>query len=125
MEKIIIEEEFNDLEEELRKIADKLKELDRLVCVGKLRHSYPHSWRSKAPLIFRNTPQWFISMEKNKLRNKALKSIDETSYDHNYSFIPIIPFHPSHDSSCTGIYIYIYMNNSPINSWPYRKSRPF
>ena len=47
------------------KIAEKLKELDRLVYLGKLHHSYPHSWRSKAPLIFRNTPQWFISMEQN------------------------------------------------------------
>ena len=61
-------------------IAEKLKELDRLVYLGKLRHSYPHSWRSKAPLIFRNTPQWFISMDKQNLRKKALKSIDETVF---------------------------------------------
>ena len=45
-----------------------------------LNHSYPHSWRSKAPLIYRATPQWFISMEKNSLRKKALKSIQETSF---------------------------------------------
>jgi isoleucyl-tRNA synthetase len=45
-----------------------------------IKHSYPHSWRSKAPLIFRNTPQWFISMEKNNLRNVALKAIDETRF---------------------------------------------
>ena len=62
------------------KIADKLIELNRLYGKGKLRHSYPHSWRSKAPLIFRNTPQWFISMEKNNLRNKALTSIDATKF---------------------------------------------
>ena len=62
------------------KIAEKLKELNRLVYLGKLRHSYPHSWRSKAPLIFRNTPQWFISMDKQNLRNKALKSINETKF---------------------------------------------
>ena len=43
-------------------------------------HSYPHSWRSKAPLIFRNTPQWFISMEINDLRAKALKAIDEVRW---------------------------------------------
>ena len=61
-------------------IAEKLKELDRLVYLGKLRHSYPHSWRSKAPLIFRNTPQWFISMDKQNLRKKSLKSIDETVF---------------------------------------------
>ena len=62
------------------KIADKLKELNKLIFLGKLRHSYPHSWRSKAPLIFRNTPQWFISMEKQNLREKALKSIDATKF---------------------------------------------
>ena len=61
-------------------IAEKLKELDKLVYLGKLQHSYPHSWRSKAPLIFRNTPQWFISMDKQNLRKKALKSIDETIF---------------------------------------------
>ncbi len=47
---------------------------------GKLRHSYPHSWRSKAPLIFRNTPQWFISMETGGLRDKALAAIDQTRF---------------------------------------------
>jgi len=62
------------------KIAEKLNELSKLLFKGTLRHSYPHSWRSKAPLIYRNTPQWFISMEKNKLREIALKSIDETIF---------------------------------------------
>src|SRR5581483_8651617 len=47
---------------------------------GKLTHSYPHSWRSKAPLIFRNTPQWFISMETNGLREVALAAIDATRW---------------------------------------------
>jgi len=51
-----------------------------LFAKGSLRHSYPHSWRSKAPLIFRNTPQWFVSMETNGLREKALKAIDETRW---------------------------------------------
>lgn len=51
-----------------------------LLAKGKVEHSYPHSWRSKAPLIYRNTPQWFISMETNDLRDKALKSIDETAF---------------------------------------------
>jgi isoleucyl-tRNA synthetase len=46
----------------------------------KVTHSYPHSWRSKAPLIFRNTSQWFISMETNDLRDKALAAIDETRF---------------------------------------------
>jgi isoleucyl-tRNA synthetase len=47
---------------------------------GRLRHQYPHSWRSKAPLIFRNTPQWFISMATNDLRKKALAAIDATAF---------------------------------------------
>ena len=51
---------------------------------GRLKHSYPHSWRSKAPLIFRNTPQWFISMGDDKgadgLRAIALKAIEETRF---------------------------------------------
>ena len=44
------------------------------------RHSYPHSWRSKAKVIFRCTPQWFVSMETNGLREKALTAIDETRF---------------------------------------------
>ena len=51
-----------------------------LLARGTLTHSYPHSWRSKAPLIFRNTPQWFISMAANGLREKALQAIDETRW---------------------------------------------
>ena len=57
-----------------------LAEAGRLLAKGKLKHSYPHSWRSKAPLIFRNTSQWFISMETNDLRKKALKAIDDTRF---------------------------------------------
>jgi isoleucyl-tRNA synthetase len=51
-----------------------------LLARGTLVHSYPCSWRSKAPLIFRNTPQWFISMATNQLRQKALKAIAETRW---------------------------------------------
>ena len=47
---------------------------------GRLKHSYPHSWRSKAPLIFRNTAQWFISMETNDLRETALQAINDTRF---------------------------------------------
>ncbi len=53
---------------------------DRLLAKGKLRHQYPHSWRSKAPLIFRNTPQWFISMETNALRQTALSEIEAVKF---------------------------------------------
>ena len=52
----------------------------KLLAKGSLRHQYPHSWRSKAPLIFRNTAQWFISMETTGLRATALKSIEETKF---------------------------------------------
>ena len=51
-----------------------------LLARGSLEHSYPCSWRSKAPLIFRTTPQWFISMEKNDLRGAALKAIGDTRW---------------------------------------------
>lgn len=61
-------------------VVDSLKNRWRLLAEGKLDHSYPHSWRSKAPLIFRNTPQWFISMDTNDLREKALKAIDDTQW---------------------------------------------
>lgn len=62
-------------------IMGKLVEAGALVAKGKLRHSYPHSWRSKAPLIFRTTAQWFIPMDgEGDLRNKALKAIDDTQW---------------------------------------------
>lgn len=57
-----------------------LAEAGALLASRPLVHSYPHSWRSKAPLIFRNTPQWFISMETGNLRDKALAAIDATRF---------------------------------------------
>ncbi|MBT3628878.1 MAG: isoleucine--tRNA ligase, partial [Rhodospirillaceae bacterium] len=61
-------------------VADALQQAGALLARGKLVHSYPHSWRSKAPLIFRNTPQWFISMNTTGLRDKALAAIDEVRW---------------------------------------------
>ena len=61
-------------------IIEKLKEQKKLLSNGKLTHSYPHSWRSKAPLVHRATPQWFISMESHGLRSKAIKAIDKTAF---------------------------------------------
>ena len=61
-------------------IIEKLKEQKKLLSNGKLTHSYPHSWRSKAPLVHRATPQWFISMESHGLRSKAIKAIDKTTF---------------------------------------------
>ena len=61
-------------------IIEKLKNENKLLKNDKLSHSYPHSWRSKAPLIYRATPQWFISMKKNDLRKKAIKAINNTVF---------------------------------------------
>ena len=52
----------------------------KLLSKGSVRHEYPHSWRSKAPVIFRTMPQWFISMEENNLREKALQAITDTRW---------------------------------------------
>ena len=56
-------------------VMQKMDEAGALVASGQIFHSYPHSWRSKAPVIFRNTPQWFISMDENDLRQKTLEAI--------------------------------------------------
>jgi isoleucyl-tRNA synthetase len=78
-------------------VIDALIGAGALLALGRLRHQYPHSWRSKAPLIFRNTPQWFIAMDKllsdegvpergddgvavDTLRNRALAAIDATTF---------------------------------------------
>ncbi|MCT4608077.1 MAG: isoleucine--tRNA ligase [Pelagimonas sp.] len=61
-------------------VCDALKDAGALLRRGKLVHSYPHSWRSKAPVIYRATPQWFISMEKTGIREAALKAVDDTAF---------------------------------------------
>jgi len=61
-------------------VIENLKECKKLLANGKFTHSYPHSWRSKAPLVHRATSQWFISMEEKDLRKKALKAIDDTHF---------------------------------------------
>ena len=61
-------------------VIEKLQEQKKLLSKGQLVHSYPHSWRSKAPLVHRATPQWFISMESHGLRKVALKAIDDTIF---------------------------------------------
>ncbi len=60
-----------------------IAELDRagmLLAKKPQKVNYPHSWRSKKPIIFRNTPQWFISMDAGKLREKALAAIEQTEF---------------------------------------------
>jgi len=70
-----------------KKIIDKLVEVGGLLARGKIKHSYPHSWRSKAPIIYRNTPQWFASVDRavgdgqdalgTTIRERALNAIDQ------------------------------------------------
>ena len=67
-------------------VIDKLIEVGGLLARGKIKHSYPHSWRSKAPVIYRNTPQWFAAIDRpvgdgqdqygTTIRERALRSID-------------------------------------------------
>jgi isoleucyl-tRNA synthetase len=61
-------------------VVEVLKEKNALLNLHKLEHSYPHCWRHKTPLIFRATPQWFISMEKNNLRTRAEETIKEVKW---------------------------------------------
>ncbi len=57
-----------------------LEQKGRLLSAQEASHSYPHCWRCKQPIIFRATEQWFISMEKNDLRRKALTAIDQVTW---------------------------------------------
>ncbi|HEX9445925.1 MAG TPA: isoleucine--tRNA ligase [Candidatus Binatia bacterium] len=62
------------------KILSKLADHHALLKEDKLTHSYPHCWRCKRPVIFRATEQWFVSMEKNELRRRALEAIDQVRW---------------------------------------------
>ncbi|MBF0627133.1 MAG: isoleucine--tRNA ligase [Magnetococcales bacterium] len=74
-----------------------LDETGALLAQGRLTHSYPHCWRCHKPVIIRATPQWFISMEKNGLREKALQEIDQTRWipawgrDRIYNMVAVRP----------------------------------
>ncbi len=71
-------------------VIDKLVEVGGLLARGKIKHSYPHSWRSKAPVIYRNTPQWFAAIDKpvgdgldqhgKTIRERALTEIDNVNW---------------------------------------------
>ncbi len=61
-------------------VIEVLKAHKALLHIEIIEHSYPHCWRTKTPLIFRTTPQWFISMTENGLRDKALKEIQNVSW---------------------------------------------
>ena len=80
---------FSGLPEELNgthvykldeKIINILTRKDKLLSSNKFKHSYPHCWRTKTPLIYRATPQWFISMKKNNLIDKTLEKIPEVEW---------------------------------------------
>jgi len=61
-------------------IIDRLRQAGVLLASEKIRHSYPHCWRCKQPVIFRATPQWFISMDRTGLRQKSLEAIDTVTW---------------------------------------------
>ncbi len=61
-------------------IVEDMKANGSLIKVGKISHSYPHCWRCKGPVMFRATPQWFISVNKNNLRGKVLEEIKKVKW---------------------------------------------
>lgn len=61
-------------------ISEAIKARGLLMAQTDITHSYPHCWRCKQPVIFRATPQWFISMEKTDLRSKSLAAIDQVQW---------------------------------------------
>ncbi|MBQ0756016.1 MAG: isoleucine--tRNA ligase, partial [Amphritea sp.] len=61
-------------------IVAALEANDRLILKNKFSHSYPHCWRTKTPLIYRATPQWFISMEEKGLKKDALEAIKQVEW---------------------------------------------
>jgi len=61
-------------------VIEELKLRERLLAIHNIRHSYPHCWRHKTPIIFRATPQWFISMDKQGLRQKAIDSVKTVTW---------------------------------------------
>ena len=62
------------------RIIELLREREMLLHVERVRHSYPHCWRHKTPIIFRATPQWFISMDNGNLRQQALRAIQHVHW---------------------------------------------
>ena len=62
------------------KVIEFLETKKKLLYKTNIFHSYPHSWRSKKPLIYRNTTQWFISLEKESLRKKALDALKKVDF---------------------------------------------
>ncbi len=63
-----------------KNINKRLSEIGAMVAEGRIEHNYPHCWRCKQPVIFRATPQWFISMDKTGLRRNSLAAIDSVTW---------------------------------------------
>ena len=69
-----------------QRVITALIEANKLFARGRVKHQYPHSWRSKKPVIYRNTPQWFVYMDRDigvandTLRHRALNAIDATKF---------------------------------------------
>lgn len=63
-----------------RRLNDDMSEAGSLIFEDTIHHSYPHCWRCKKPVIYRATPQWFISMEKNDLRQHSLENIEKVTW---------------------------------------------
>lgn len=61
-------------------VIARLEELGRLPAKGKITHAYPHCWRCKGPLIFRATPQWFLTVDYKDLRKRCLDEIEKTDW---------------------------------------------
>jgi len=61
-------------------VIELLKEKGALLHHVDIQHSYPHCWRHKSPIIFRATPQWFVSMDQNGLRSAAMQAINDTNW---------------------------------------------
>jgi isoleucyl-tRNA synthetase len=61
-------------------VIEVLQSRGALMHEERLRHSYPHCWRHKTPIIFRATPQWFVSMDQNGLRDRALQEIEKVHW---------------------------------------------
>ncbi|MDB5558270.1 MAG: isoleucine-tRNA ligase, partial [Enterovirga sp.] len=71
-------------------VIRKLTEVGALVARGRLKHQYPHSWRSKGPLLFRNTPQWFIAMDRDLGDDTTLRSRALDQIKHHVRWVPAI-----------------------------------
>ena len=95
-----------------------LKDKEKLISSNKFTHSYAHCWRTKTPLIYRATPQWFISMTKNNLLKKAEKIVPDISWYPDWGRARIDGMLENSPDWCIsrqrtwGVPITIFVNNS-------------